>query len=357
MAMWKTIEYTDDRMPEMLNMTIEYYGEDNDISKREFIEHEYFGNPTGRAAIKLAYDEEKQMLAGQYIVIPMRIKIGDKVYPVILSLNTLTREAYRGQKIFITLAKEVYRECTAEGYKFCYGAPNPNSHPGFLKKLGFRDTGVMPLFLKIIRPSQLVQDKLQLTALELLSRPFNLLLHPYTKATETRIIPITKDNIFLIDQFWNDNKYKYEVIGVRDSDYISWRYLNMPCREYIIYTACDGENVAGYVIGRITEVAGMRCGMVVDFMVAKGMQDAALSLLKCMEQYFFSMNVGLMGCLMQKHFEEAAYLRELGFFACPKFLEPQPFPIIYREFHEFPGNEKMNDFSNWFFTMGDYDVI
>lgn len=118
------IEYTDDRMPKMLHMTIEYYGEDNDISKREFIEHEYFGNPIGKTVIKLVYDEKNQVLAGQYIVIPMHMKIGD--------------------------------------------------------------------------------------------------------------------------------------------------------------------------IGRITEVAGMSCGMLVDFMAAEGMKDAAMSLLKCMEQYFFSTKVGLM---------------------------------------------------------------
>lgn len=355
--MWKTIEYTGDIMPEILDMTIEYYGKDNDISKCEFIEHEYFGNLAGKAVIKLAYDEEKQVLAGQYIVIPMRVKIGDKIYPVILSLNTLTRAAYRGQKIFITLAEAVYRECAMAGYKFCYGAPNPNSHPGFLKKLSFRDAGVMPLFLKIIHPSRLVKEKLKFSLLELLSSPFNLIFHLYRKATKTQVIEITKENVSLIDIFWNGNKDKYEVIGVRDSGYILWRYLNMPCREYKIFAACEGENIVGYVIGRITEVAGMSCGMLVDFMVEKGMQDAAMSMLKCIEQYFYSTKVGLMGCLMQKHFEEAAYLRKLGFFECPKFLEPQPFPIIYREFNEYPGNEKMNDFSNWFFTMGDYDVI
>ena len=40
----------------------------------------------------------------------MKMKIISTEYPVILSLNTLTREAYRGQKIFTALAEEVYDE-------------------------------------------------------------------------------------------------------------------------------------------------------------------------------------------------------------------------------------------------------
>lgn len=100
--MWKSIEYSKEKLNEIIEMTVEYYGEDNDISQKAFLEHEYFENGAGKAFIKLAYDEENQKLAGQYIVIPMKMKIMSTEYPVILSLNTLTREAYRGQKIFTT---------------------------------------------------------------------------------------------------------------------------------------------------------------------------------------------------------------------------------------------------------------
>ena len=64
-----------------------------------------------------------------------------------------------------------------------------------------------------------------------------------------------------------------------------------------------------------------------------------------------------MGCLMQKHFEEAHILKKAGFFVCPKPIEPQPFPIIFRKFNDMERSELMENFDNWFFTMGDYDVI
>ena len=58
--MWKSIEYSKEKLNEIIEMTVEYYGEDNDISQKAFLEHEYFENGAGEAFIKLAYDEENQ---------------------------------------------------------------------------------------------------------------------------------------------------------------------------------------------------------------------------------------------------------------------------------------------------------
>lgn len=355
--MWKTIEYSTDRMQEMVDMTIAYYGTDNDISKTEFLKHEYFRNVAGNAFIKLAYSEENEELAGQYIVIPVRIKISEKIQPAILSLNTLTKEAYRGQKIFVSLAEEVYLECSKKGYKFCYGAPNPNSHPGFLKRLGFRDIGTMPLYLKIIHPSVLVREKFCSSFLEKLSIPFNTFFRPSKMLSRHGIFEITLNNVHVFDSFWNKISNKYRIMGVRDAAYMKWRYLEMPYREYKIFSFMDEQEMKGYIVGRITEVAGMKCGMIVDYLVDPGNVNVAKQLIGTLEEYFYKFNVGLMGCLMQKHFEEADYLKQMRFFICPKMLEPQPIPIIFRKFNDIGAGEEITDFSDWFFTMGDYDVI
>lgn len=355
--MWETIEYTAERLQEMVDMTIEYYGKDNDISDTDFLKHEYFDNVSGEAFIKLAYDNENKVLAGQYIVIPARIKVGDEVCKVILSLNTLTREQYRGQKIFVSLAEEVYRECAENGYKFCYGAPNQNSHPGFLKRLQFRDAGIMPLFIKIIHPSYLVKERFSSTVLEKMALPFNLLFKPGRQKGAADIFEVTLKNANLFDDFWRKNMNKYNVIGVRDASYMRWRYIEMPRRDYKIYAVQEGGRVKGYIIGRITEVAGMSCGMIVDFFVEPEQVEVGINLVRKLENFFYQNNVGLMGCLMQKHFEEAHILKKTGFFVCPKLMEPQPFPIIFRKFNDMKHSELMENFDNWFFTMGDYDVI
>lgn len=49
--MWNAIEYDNCYLDEMLQMTVEQYGEENDISNRDFLTHQYFENPTASALI------------------------------------------------------------------------------------------------------------------------------------------------------------------------------------------------------------------------------------------------------------------------------------------------------------------
>lgn len=352
--MWKIIDYLTKYFDEMLNMTIEYYGSDNDISNKEFIKHEYFENPFGDAFVKIAYDFENDKMAGQYIVLPRDYLINGHTYKSVLSLNTLTSEAYRGQKVFTKLADAVYDECTERGVTFCYGMPNQNSFPGFIKKLAFKKLGDVPLFLKIRNPFYVLLDKLKISY-----SYSNSIKSEGCKKENMELIEINKDNISYFDNFWNEIQSKYSVIGCRNSNYIKWRYLEMPCRDYTIYMVKKDGKVSGFVVGRITEVAGMRCGMIVDFLFKKNENDVGQLLLDRITKYFKEAKIGLLGCLMGKQTEEGKLLKKNGYFVCPERLLPQPFPIIFRQFNTLQDNDEefIIDFSNWFFAMGDYDVI
>lgn len=69
------------------------------------------------------------------MVKPVRFRAFGRDVKCVLSLNTLMREAYRGQKVFTSLAERVYARAEAEGYAYVYGVPNPNSYPGFVREL------------------------------------------------------------------------------------------------------------------------------------------------------------------------------------------------------------------------------
>lgn len=357
--MWEIIDYKQEYMPEMLEMTVENYGTKNDISNSAFIEHEYFSNPDGNAVVKLAYDYENNRLAGQYIVIPRTFSVDGETVGCVLSLNTLTRNEYRGQQVFTKLAEAVYEECKNQKKYFCYGVPNQNSFPGFIKKLGFCNLGSIPLYLRILNPFWLFCDKKHI--------PYRYPISVRKRAQRSRIknfagikaVKITDKNIRMFDVFWKKARRKYPVVGVRDAEYMKWRYLHMPLREYGIYMAVQGHSPCGYVVSRVSEVAGMRCGMIVDFFIEKQKSSAAALLLDKVIGEFKQQRAGLVGCLMRTECEEAKYLRKKGFFVCPEKLLPQPFPIILRQFCGLPGKEQngLKDFSRWFFTMGDYDVI
>ncbi len=356
-AMWIGKNYSPEYMNEMLRMSAEHYGAENETTERRFIQHQYFENPAGKAVIHLAIAEDNRTVAGQYVLCPMRFFVDQQVRPCVNSLNTLTRTEYRKRGIFTGLAEAAYQQASEEGYTFCYGVPNPNSYPGFIKKLSFVELGRIPLLLRPLRPSQMIVEYLNLKVLNALAHPADLLFR-IRKDTENPadIVPINRSNAALLDKFWSNIKNKYPIMNIRDESYISFRYLDMPYREYTLYLAVQNGEPIGFAAGRIMDVAGMRCGMLADFLFVRGYEYAAEKLLMRLLYTMQENGASLAGCLMLKHTEESSLLKRKGFFPCPQKLVPQPFPLLVRTFDRKLG-KRICALQDWFFTMGDYDVI
>lgn len=357
--MWKAIEYTPEYLPQILDMTKEQYGEDNDISNVDFLQHEYFENPAGDALISLALDEQKRTVAGQYMIWPMWFQCGNLKVRSANSLNTLTEKRYRGQGIFTGLAEYTYQRAAEQKIGFCYGMPNPNSYPGFLKKLCFHELGSLPLYLRPLKPSAMVREFLKSHVLSVPAQLFDGCFAPKQEEnhTDVQIVPITVENAGKMDIFWERVQNKYPILNIRDSSYLKFRYLDMPRRTYLPFLAVKNGEPVAWAVGRIMEVAGMQCGMLADFLFAEHEETAAKKLLAEVLCEFQKLGASLAGCLMLEHTEEVKILKKKGFFRCPKPMEPQPFPLVVRAFD--PAYEKTGLFElqNWFFTMGDYDVI
>ncbi|SHH30537.1 GNAT family N-acetyltransferase [Desulfosporosinus lacus] len=364
--MWTSVKYLPENLPETIEMTREYYG-DSWISDSDFLKWQYEANPAGPAMIRLARDVETDQLAGQYVVIPMRFKAFNELIEGTLSLNTLTRQIYGGQGIFTGLAKAVYQDCAEQGSLFCYGFPNPNSYPGFIRKLGFTDLGSVPLLLRPLNTNALVRKRLG-SLLATLSLPFHFYYKVKDRSDERyEVYPLTPSNLSEMNAFWAKVQDKYPIMGIRDADYLRWRYFDIPLRDYQVYGVRqkNSTQLLGYIVGRCTEVASMSSGMIVDFLVDSEHPAAGNCLVNTLLRFFVDKNMDLAGSLMMPHTEESRILKGNGFFTCPKSFEPQPFPVIYRRLGPLKGNykegEKDDDpflrLNQWFLTMGDYDVI
>lgn len=355
--MWITKEYEDNNLDDLLELERDNYG-DICIADEKYLKWQYYLNPSGKAVIKLANDSEKNILAGEYIVIPMKLKVEDKVVIGTLSLNTLTRKEYRGQGIFTGLANGVYKECSNKGLAFTYGFPNQNSYPGFIKKLEFKELGQVPLVIKPLNYKVIVEKKIN-KYLSKLVPSFNSYkrYNDKNKNKDFNVYAIDEDNVKDIDVLWDKIKDSFKVIGVRDSQYIKWRYINIPLRKYKILALKKDNEILGYIVGNFRDVDGINSGMIVDFIFDHNHPKAGNILVNALMKYFKSENVHMVGSLLMSNSAEYKVLKNNGFYRCPKFLEPQPFPFIYRA-HTSDGEDScMYNFDNWFLTMGDYDVI
>ncbi|RHC43828.1 MAG: GNAT family N-acetyltransferase [Oscillospiraceae bacterium] len=353
--MWEPRTYDPSRFDDILEMSIENYGKENDICDPAFLKHQYFENPAGDALIELAVDPENGTLAGQYVVQPAKIRVFGKDEKCVISLNTLTRKAYRGQKIFVRLAERTYERAAREGYALVYGAPNKNSYPGFMKKLAFKDIHHFPLYARPLNLNHMVMERMNNSALAAIATPFQVFF-PNKGASTENIVELTEQNVGLFDAFWDKIKDKYNIMGVRDSEYIRYRYMNVPRREYYPYAAIKDGQIVAYAVGRIREVAGFETGMIADFLFLRGYEKDAEQLVKNLVKRMKDEGASLAACVILANAEETKVLKKCGFYRIPDKILPQPTPLILRVLGD-DSEEKLSDINNWFFTTGDYDVV
>ena len=361
MTPWTSIRAGREHLVQIGALAETHYGTADDTSHADYLAHEYFANPDGDALVQIAWNEQTQEADGQFVVIPRRLHVGDRSVLLLKSVNTIIRESRRGQGVFSALAHDVLDKVVADGnYALSEGMPNPHSHSGFVKKLGYHDLGLLPLYVRLQRPSHLVRDFLHAKALSVLAKPLDFCCR-YTKdATPPdgiTFVRLCTDNLLVADQFWQQIQHKYPVMFSRDSAFLRYRLLENPRRSYECWYAVENGKPVAYAMGRVMPVSGMSCAMVGDFLFLDGYETAARALLRHLLFILEQQGGDLAGCLMQPFTEEAKILRHLGFFVCPKFLEPQPFCVILRVLKPSKELSAVNDFKNWFYTMGDNDII
>ena len=354
--MWESKTYDNSLFGEMLDMSLEHFGPNNDVCNVEFAKHQYFCNPSGDALIELAIDSENEMLAGQYVVQPQRFRCFGQDIPCVLSFNTLTREAYRGQKIFIKLAERTYSRAADEGYVFVYGCPNQNSYPGFMRKLSFKDIHHFPLYARPINLNRMIKEQKMNGVIAILATPFQVFF-PNKAENSCGIVELTDKNVSLMDDFWDRIKDKYPIMGVRDAKYITYRYIKVPRRVYYPYVAVENGQVVAFAVGRIREVAGFQTGMIADFLFVPGHEVEAKKIIKVLTKRMKDEGASLAGCIILAHTEEVKVLKKCGFYHVPDKLLPQPTPLIFRLLDKNQDEDMLSNINNWFFTTGDYDVV
>lgn len=354
--MWEAKTYDHGRFDHIIEMSIESYGTENDICDPKFLKHQYFDNPAGNALIELAVDPSNNVLAGQYVVQPAKFRIFGKDQKCAVSLNTLTREAYRGQKIFVNLAERTYQRAIEEGFELVYGAPNRNSYPGFIKKLSFKDIHHFPLYIRPLNLNHMVKERTKNKLLAAIATPFQAF---FTCSVKDRagIVELSEKNIKLMDTFWDKIKDKYHIMGIRNAEYIQYRYMNVPRRSYYVYVAIVNEEVVAFAVGRIRKTIEFQTGMIADFLFVPGHEVEAKKLIKVLLEKMRNDGASLAACIILENAEETKVLKKCGFCRIPDKILPQPTPLILRVLNKDADEAKLSDINNWFFTTGDYDVI
>lgn len=118
------------------------YGSTEKLSER-YLHWLYCDNPCGEVVGVDAYWGDK--LAAHYATIPRLYRFGDRIFRVLLSVNTATSPDHQRKGLFKKTASETYRRASESGFDAVVGVANAQSIHGFLSSLGFSSLGQVSL--------------------------------------------------------------------------------------------------------------------------------------------------------------------------------------------------------------------
>lgn len=370
MSSLEIVSFTKKDIPGITALNGLHY-ENNDLSSSDYFSWKFFQCPHGPARIIVCKDKTKEgMIVGKTVGIPKEVKIGAHTVMADLMTDILVHPEYRGRGIAPMLAKALYEDCQSAGFVFSYAVANPQSLYFHKSKLKTQVAGEVPLLIRLIDPrgfNERLKGLPFANAILTISQKI-LQLISWRKKDRQRpgdfglsIQEITKfDDSF--NSFWTTVKNKRPVMVKRSAKYLQWRFGDVPHRAYqkwVVIEKGSGQ-IRGYIVVRIMEVNDIKCGMIADLMIentGRGL-EAGKYLISEAVKYFQNERVALSGCLMLPGTVEFDLLRMCGHFVCPRRFQPQPFPIIQEpQAGDLFLQSYYSDLKNWFFTMGDFDVV
>lgn len=325
----------------------------------EFWDWEFHQNPSGDAQIWVADDNGN--VVGHYAIIPVRLQIGGIIHTAGLVVDVITHSAYRYQGMFTELGRTALKDAGAEHIPFCMGFPMEGSTativlPGHFK-VGWFIAFTIPVFVRPLNFESIVRKLLGNKYLARLAGLFGSLwerlqsLIGVDASTDSLEFLVTTSFPKKIDKFWEDASKDYEIIGVRDFQWLNYRFTNVPGREYRIIIAQKNSKILGYIILREMPRMNLQFGLIVDILTYRRDHHTRWILLAKAVEYFKMKGVDLVGCMIQDD-EYQQDLKALGFI---KSLEKYYF-IIHLNTNQFE-REVIAVPKKWFISWGDLDTI
>lgn len=349
---FKIIKNDCTNLSELIDLAKTYY-KTGDIINKEYLEWQYLKNPNGKPFLLVSYEMNANEIAGQYLVIPINYLIMGKRIKGTLSLNTLTKPKYQGKGLFTKMAKATYEDCALNNALFTVGFPNPQSYPGFVRKLDFQHLGDIPLLIKPLNYGKILFSYFKKNKKK---HGGSIKIKNYT----TKNIKLLDFNDIKIksryDDFWNSISKQYKLSTCKDFTFLKWRYEDLPTRKYKLFYFEEEKQIKGIIIVKAEKVWGFNVGLIMDILILDNDLSIGKQLLRFLKKTLRQSNLDFIVTLHNVT-NEYNILKNSGYFNIPQKILPQKIHFIVRLNKEFPNSKILFNLNNWKLSFGDYDVF
>lgn len=320
----------------------------------------YKANPVADSRV-ICLAEANGRIIGQYACIPRRLKFKEGVIKGTFVADNFVVPEHRGgvrgiQWKTFNHGCEIHR---ADSYACGLGFPNREHYIVGKRFMGYRDFGNIDVLRRRLNWHASIRRRMPW-----LPAPFvNAAGFLASLGTRRRIAgegredgsraqvrPVDAfDERF--DAFWERVRDQHGIIGVRNRQYLSWRYGRPGMKYEILISEIDGE-MSGYLVSTIADEERGRTGHIVDLLVDER-KDAGDSLITNALVRFLSAKADHATCWMMGHCALHGTLEQHGF----ERDEGQPVHGVYMIFGRGIDEAFIGDARNWYVTMGDSDVF
>lgn len=214
----------------------------------------YKKNPSGRADIFIARDQETNTVIASYTVIPMRIWFEDREMLIGQAIDGMVHPDYRKKQVFNRIIKKALTHLKNR-YELLIGFPNNMSVNSLLKAnwktLGHFVTYSLPLKTEVITKTFFKKALTKKLLYPLINPSLRIYIEFHRKAVRTKrncsLIPLKKDDIE-VKRIQKQIIKINSILTVRDIPFVKWRFQINPHNNYIFLQYLVEDNFKGYII-------------------------------------------------------------------------------------------------------------
>lgn len=349
---WQVRDGDERDLEGILSLRKTVFGEqEGDKLEEKFWKWEFNENPDGKGLIYIV--ESEHQIIGHFADIPRGFSVRGEVVLGTLSLDLMVHPDYWRRGIFSAMGRYGAQRVKRENGLFMTAFPIRIETILGLKKIGWKEVAELPVLVYPIRFRGILNRYFHFPPLSLLfggvARLFYLLFFGWKKKREKVEIEIERvdglDDRF--DDFWQKASSLFPIMGIRDRNYLTWRYLRHPTRNYAIYRAKKSEEMKGYIVLRKVDLLNFKSAIIVDLLA---MDEGTLSaLVERGIQHSREEGIDLLGFMVPRGHFYYKILRGNGFLPSLKTFVLMIYPHSERGI--FLSREK------WYVNWGDTDVI
>lgn len=349
---WKIRDGNEKDMEEILSLRRDAFDEtEKDKLDLRFWQWEFMEGPDGKAFIYIVEDRNK--MVGHFADIPRRFSVQGEVVLGTLSLDLMVHHDYWRKGIFQAMGKYGAQKVKQENGLFLTAFPIRLETILGLKKIGWKEVVKLPVLVYPIRFSGIMNRYIHFPPLSFLAggvaRFFYLLFYGLKRRKEIGGVEIEK--VGLLDEqfngFWEKVISLFPIMGIRNRNYLTWRYLLHPTRNYTIYQAKQNGEMKGYIVLRKVELLTFNSSVIVDLLAMD--EGTLLTLVERGIQHSRQEGADLLGFMVPQGHPYYKILRKKGFLRSPKIFQFMVYPHSDRKIFLSP--------EKWYVTWGDTDVI